>query len=76
MNCTLNFVIFYSLFTDNSGLENEKDLIKMIGQKMCYEKHVDFKKEFQIFNACRFQLCHYYDEDIDLDLVCYWGKKD
>jgi hypothetical protein len=42
---------------------------------MCYGKHIDMKAEMKIFGACRNLLCQNYDEDIDLELVCYLGKR-
>ena len=58
-------------------LESDAALIKSLAKRMCHNKRIAslFKSIFRIFNECRYLLCEKFDEDVDLDLVCYWGQR-
>lgn len=75
---TENFTAIRKCFaelTADQQVQQDADLIKTIAKKMCSGEHADFKKEFEIFYTCRFLLCQRFEEDLDLDLICYWGQK-
>lgn len=54
---------------------DDDTLIKRIAEEMCFGERVVGREAFKIFNACRNMMCQYFDEDVDLALVCSWGPK-
>jgi hypothetical protein len=54
---------------------NDASLLKRIAARMCHDEHVDFEREFHIFIQCRMYLGEHFDDDLDLDLLCYWGQR-
>lgn len=63
-----------TLFPEFEGITKPEDLIKACAKKLCSSTHVKLSEEFKIFNECRMVMNFVFDDELDIELICHWGK--